>query len=217
MSEYAENLYKPENIIGYTGDINKDPTVYFQKGDHNGHITQNHKNEGNIGRDIVLSSPSFEKDIMPSGVLIESIKDEAVHVSRNTFVKLPSADELKKSTSISKKISTYRKRKKLAKSIDKFKNLKPNDYKSHKFAKDQAPKGLEIENPTEQKKAMVQFEMDLMGQSKSMKTEINGSKMEKFMEASNKSLITSNADRIPQRSPKKAPKKTPQKKSQNRL
>ncbi len=32
-------LYKPENIVGFTGRIGQQPTVYYSKGDTHGHHT----------------------------------------------------------------------------------------------------------------------------------------------------------------------------------
>lgn len=64
-SEYTEigfmgNFYIKENIIGYTGNIDKDPTVYFMReveaGFESGHITQDHDYMYNIGRTTVLTS-----------------------------------------------------------------------------------------------------------------------------------------------------------------
>ncbi|MGB0949264.1 MAG: hypothetical protein ACPGU0_04070, partial [Marinirhabdus sp.] len=44
-----------ENIIGYTGDIHDNPTVFFKKGNKFGRITQDHQHEDNIGRNRVKS------------------------------------------------------------------------------------------------------------------------------------------------------------------
>lgn len=73
---YRDDFYKKENILGYTGDLNKNPTVYFADagGDSPrlvniggkdqvlvtfGHITQHHDLADNIGRGIVLESHSY--------------------------------------------------------------------------------------------------------------------------------------------------------------
>jgi len=76
---YMDSFYRTENIIGYTGDLNKNPTVYFfaqspgenglpkttQVGNSqkvlflNGHITQAHNIAKNIGRDQVIESWSY--------------------------------------------------------------------------------------------------------------------------------------------------------------
>ena len=63
--DYGNELYKPENIVAYTGDIDKNPSVYFQINHDNGditygHITQDHKNKFNIGKEEVRTSDSYE-------------------------------------------------------------------------------------------------------------------------------------------------------------
>ncbi len=62
---YGDELYKPENIVAYTGDIDKNPSVYFQIDHGNGnitygHITQDHDNKFNIGKEEVRTSDSYE-------------------------------------------------------------------------------------------------------------------------------------------------------------
>jgi hypothetical protein len=64
---YRDDFYKKDNILGYTGDLMKDPTVYFaDAGGLNpktvdvdgrtqvlvsfGRITQDHPHKNNIGR-----------------------------------------------------------------------------------------------------------------------------------------------------------------------
>ena len=76
---YFDALYRPDNIIGHTGNIDDNPTVYFftesrdvngglktkrvERVDQilflNGHITQHHNTEGNIGRELVMESYSY--------------------------------------------------------------------------------------------------------------------------------------------------------------
>lgn len=53
MPSYRDDFYIPENIIGYTGDLNDNPTVYFKSGPEFGRITQYHRHEDNIGRNEV--------------------------------------------------------------------------------------------------------------------------------------------------------------------
>jgi hypothetical protein len=50
---YRPDFYTPENIIGYTGKLHEDPTVYFRNGREYGHITQQHDTADNIGRQLV--------------------------------------------------------------------------------------------------------------------------------------------------------------------
>lgn len=76
---YCDRLYRRENIIGYTGNLDANPTVYFvtesrnDKGGLkttvvndvtqilflNGHITQAHSNKKNVGREKVKESYSY--------------------------------------------------------------------------------------------------------------------------------------------------------------
>ena len=76
---YMDSLYRPEHILGYTGDINNNPTVYFfapSPGKNglpkttrvnnsqkvlflSGHITQAHSDANNVGRDQVIESWSY--------------------------------------------------------------------------------------------------------------------------------------------------------------
>ncbi|MEZ5507595.1 MAG: hypothetical protein R3F38_17190 [Gammaproteobacteria bacterium] len=76
---YFDPLYRKDNIIGYTGTLNNNPTVYFvtecrdQTGAlktqavngvnqilfWNGHITQAHNDPDNVGREQVSESYSY--------------------------------------------------------------------------------------------------------------------------------------------------------------
>jgi len=56
---YRGDFYIPENIIGYTGNIHHDPTVYFQKGHNFGHITQAHGIGHNVGREEVRYAQDY--------------------------------------------------------------------------------------------------------------------------------------------------------------
>lgn len=66
---YEPTFYVIDNIIGYTGELHKDPTVYFRCSERHlhGHITQWHRIRKNIGRETV------------SGTII----DEYVHAIKN--------------------------------------------------------------------------------------------------------------------------------------
>lgn len=76
MAGYADDFYVKDNIIGYTGDLNDNPTVYFaDAGGVNpklvkvgnkqqvlvqyGHITQLHQRDWNIGREKVREAFSY--------------------------------------------------------------------------------------------------------------------------------------------------------------
>ena len=56
---YRDDFYIPRNIIGYTGNINNNPTVYFQNGASYGHITQAHDIRQNIGREEVCQAQDY--------------------------------------------------------------------------------------------------------------------------------------------------------------
>jgi hypothetical protein len=59
MPPYEPNFYIPENIVGYTGVLNKNPTVYFLSKTHYGHITQVHDDWTNVGRELVCPNASY--------------------------------------------------------------------------------------------------------------------------------------------------------------
>ena len=52
---YRDDFYIVDNIIGYTGNLGSDipVTVYFETSEECGHITQDHDNDTNIGREPV--------------------------------------------------------------------------------------------------------------------------------------------------------------------
>jgi hypothetical protein len=63
---YRDDFYVEDNIIGYTGDVQSNPTVYFKatcRDDHKkitfGHITQAHGEAGNVGREPVRNSATY--------------------------------------------------------------------------------------------------------------------------------------------------------------
>ncbi len=56
---YAPEFYIPENIIGYTGVLNKNPTVYFLSKTHYGHITQVHDEWRNVGRETIRPNARY--------------------------------------------------------------------------------------------------------------------------------------------------------------
>lgn len=63
---YRPDLYCPMNIIGYTGSIHNNPTVYFLNATYYGHITQDHDEKWNIGRQGVgdrIIAPGFHYEI----------------------------------------------------------------------------------------------------------------------------------------------------------
>lgn len=60
---YYPDFYHPNNIIGYTGDLNNKPTVYFMRktgvGYRFGRIIQKSKNPARIGRSVVREFPVY--------------------------------------------------------------------------------------------------------------------------------------------------------------
>ena len=56
---YAPDFYVPENIIGYTGVLNRNPTVYFLSATHYGHITQVHDEWRNVGRETIRPTDRY--------------------------------------------------------------------------------------------------------------------------------------------------------------
>ena len=60
MPFYEPNFYTPENIIGYTGVLQKNPTVYFLSKTHYGHITQVHDEWTNVGREVIYPHATYD-------------------------------------------------------------------------------------------------------------------------------------------------------------
>jgi hypothetical protein len=88
---YRDDFYKVQYIIGYTGDLHDFPTVYFQKGNEFGHITQKHPDSQNVGRMKVEASNSYfigNEIVEGSLKLVEKIRGRIIHVSRNTLTKV---------------------------------------------------------------------------------------------------------------------------------
>lgn len=95
---YKDDFYSVDNIIGYTGDINNMPTVYFQRrlqpiGQGNwiefGHITQQHGHADNVGREELDPSDDYTIDnefIQGQMRSVERIQGRAIHYSRSIFV-----------------------------------------------------------------------------------------------------------------------------------
>lgn len=67
---YRDDFYVAENLIGYSGQLHKMPTVYFKNGNSFGHITQYHEIPQNTGREPVDSDPNYQiGNEMINGVL----------------------------------------------------------------------------------------------------------------------------------------------------
>jgi hypothetical protein len=88
---YRDDFYMVQNIVGYTGNLNDFPTVYFQKGNEFGHITQKHGDSQNVGRMEVDSSANYfiGNEIVDGSLrLVEKIDGEIIHTSRSTLTKV---------------------------------------------------------------------------------------------------------------------------------
>lgn len=84
---YRDDFYKVENLIGYTGNVRKDPTVYFFDGDHFGHITQYHHIPINIGRSRLRRSINYSiRNDGPDRSSVEYNDGKKIHTSRNPFI-----------------------------------------------------------------------------------------------------------------------------------
>lgn len=83
---YEDSFYTKTNITGYTGDLNDNPTVYFQNGTRFGRITQDHSNPNNIGRNLVRDKADYSIGNTGTGGVAQEYYDGAVkHTSRNRF------------------------------------------------------------------------------------------------------------------------------------
>jgi hypothetical protein len=92
---YRDNFYRSQNIVGYSGNINNFPTVYFQSPWEFGHITQAHDIRQNVGRQEVLSAVGYwigNEDVGGGDIrLVEKTNGEAFHTSRSTFTPVTNA------------------------------------------------------------------------------------------------------------------------------
>jgi hypothetical protein len=84
---YAADFYTPDNIIGYTGVLNKNPTVYFLSKTHYGHITQVHGTWRNVGRETIRSnSKYFFGNVADGNCLFERDPGVMTHQSRSPMI-----------------------------------------------------------------------------------------------------------------------------------
>jgi hypothetical protein len=85
---YAPEFYSPENIIGYTGVLHKNPTVYFLSASHYGHITQVHDQWRNVGRETIRSSARYMfGNVGDHNCLVESDPGAPMsHISRSPMI-----------------------------------------------------------------------------------------------------------------------------------
>jgi hypothetical protein len=85
---YAADFYIPDNIIGYTGVLSKNPTVYFLSATLYGHITQVHDVWENVGREEIRSNASYEfGNMKDTRSLVErDAANNMVHESRSPII-----------------------------------------------------------------------------------------------------------------------------------
>ncbi len=89
---YRDDFYIAANIVGYTGQLNNNPTVYFSKqladGILYGHITQHHNIADNIGREKLNSHPQYviQNENHNGMRAVEKRGNNIFHYSRSLFV-----------------------------------------------------------------------------------------------------------------------------------
>lgn len=98
---YRDDFYSVANIVGYTGNLDDNPTVYFETDEEQGHITQAHKKADNVGRGVVYTIEGYSKENVyftatkddPGGWhLVEMYDGKSVHKSRNPYIAVPNLD-----------------------------------------------------------------------------------------------------------------------------
>lgn len=98
MPPYAPDFYVPDNIIGYTGVLQKNPTVYFLSQTHYGHITQVHEDWQNVGREAIfpVSKYGFANMVVEQAVRLveqDTLRNMS-HVSRSPMTLVRSGQPL---------------------------------------------------------------------------------------------------------------------------
>lgn len=81
---YRDDFYIPQYIIGFTGFLDKSPTVYFKHGLEFGRITQEHAHKNNIGRNLVRSDAGYQI-VNNKGHAEEYYGGKTRHKSRHPF------------------------------------------------------------------------------------------------------------------------------------
>lgn len=88
---YRDDFYMVQYIVGYTGNLHNYPTVYFQKGNEFGHITQKHGESQNVGRMEVYASDAYfiGNELVDGSLrLVEKIDGDIFHTSRSTLTRV---------------------------------------------------------------------------------------------------------------------------------
>ena len=94
---YRDDFFSTANIVGYTGDLQNNPTVYFETDDEQAHITQAHDNANNVGRGVVYTTEGYSKANVyyeedHAVHLVEMYGGKKIHKSRNMFIAVPNLD-----------------------------------------------------------------------------------------------------------------------------
>lgn len=90
---YRSDFYNLQNIIGYSGNLNAGPTVYFRCDQMQlvGRITQQHPRGDNIGRGKPRSTQGYEgRNEFYDGQarFVERVNGTVFHTSRNIFIRV---------------------------------------------------------------------------------------------------------------------------------
>jgi len=88
---YRDDFYRTANIIGYSGQIDSFPSVYFQSSSEYGHITQMHFYPQNVGRMKVESAVGYtigNERIKGVLKLVEKLNGKIFHESRSTLTRI---------------------------------------------------------------------------------------------------------------------------------
>lgn len=88
---YRDDFYTIGNIVGYTGELNDFPSVYFQTATLRGHITQAHGYVQNVGRQQVESAVGYVLDnelVNGEMKLVEKQNGVIFHESRSTLKRI---------------------------------------------------------------------------------------------------------------------------------
>lgn len=94
---YRDDFFIVQNIVGYTGDLQDNPTVYFETDEEQAHITQAHNKADNVGRGVVFTIEGHSKVNVydpedQKEHLIEMQDGKKVHKSRNRFIAVPNIE-----------------------------------------------------------------------------------------------------------------------------